>query len=151
MDLRHAHLLANNLMVKHGLISKGWSFSFDNAKRRFGVCRYRTKRISLSKHLVELNSEARVTNTILHEIAHALVGPGCGHGAIWKQVAINIGCNGERCYSSHDTVTPQPNYQAVCGTCGKTHKRHRLPTKKYSCGYCTRKYDERYLLKFVKN
>jgi predicted SprT family Zn-dependent metalloprotease len=150
MNLTEAKTLAIKLMYKHNLIQQGWGFGFDNAKRRFGVCNYRKKMISLSKSLVELNDEKRVTNTILHEIAHAMLGPGYGHGAIWKQVAKDIGCDGERCYKSSEVLKPKSKYQAVCKTCGTTHNRHRLPLKSYSCGICSRTFNKNYLLIYEK-
>ena len=52
----------------------GYSFKFDNAKRRFGQCSYTDKRISLSKPLASNNLDNffQINDTILHEIAHAL-------------------------------------------------------------------------------
>lgn len=129
--------MANELMVKHGLINSGWKFEYDNARRRFGCCKHRSKRITVSKHLVSLNDEARVKNTILHEIAHALVGCGHGHDWVWKRKAIEIGCDGERCYSSAKVTTPESKYIAECHGCGKIHKKHRATRVSSSCGECS--------------
>ena len=63
--------LAEELMREHR-VPREWSFGFDRSKVRFGKCDYRRKRISLSSHLVDLNDEYSVRDTILHEIAHAL-------------------------------------------------------------------------------
>ena len=52
--------------------------------------------ISLSRHLVELNDEAEVRETILHEIAHALrrVGLGMGRsGGEWRKRL--VACRGD--------------------------------------------------------
>jgi predicted SprT family Zn-dependent metalloprotease len=148
MLLSEAKSLAIELMNLHGLLDKGWSFEFDNAKRRFGCCRYGSKRITLSKALVSLNDEARVKNTILHEIAHALVGHGHGHDIVWKRIAMAIGCDGNRCFSSKNTQLVEANYQAVCKKCGHTHNRHRLPKRASSCGACSNKFDANNLLVF---
>ena len=147
MKLFEAKVLAIKLMDLHGLLDKGWHFDFDNAKRRFGVCNYRYKRIGLSKHLVELNDVARVKNTILHEIAHALVGHKNGHNDIWRAKALEIGCNGERCYDNSEVSTPEAKYEAVCVGCGHVHKKHKRPTKSASCGKCSSgRYNETYRL-----
>ena len=140
MILKDAKLLAEQLMEQHGLIDTGWRFQFDNAKRRFGVCDYRAKIIGLSKCLVELNDEARVRNTILHEIAHALT-PGHGHDSIWSRKAREIGSDGERCYKAKLVETPDAKYHAVCSTCGHTHKRHKAlrSTRLKCCGLCHKK------------
>jgi hypothetical protein len=147
MDLIVAKKLAVDLMTKHNLIQNGWSFSYDNAKRRFGVCKYRTKTIGLSTHLVSLNDEINVKDTILHEIAHALVGHGHGHNHVWQRKAIEIGCNGKRCYDSKLIKTPEAKYEAVCHGCNHVHKRHKAPRMKSSCGKCSGgRYNEKYLL-----
>lgn len=148
MNATEAKVLATKLMNEHGLIASGWRFEFDNAKRRFGVCRYRRKVVGLSLPLVKLNSEAQVRDTILHEIAHALVGSGHGHGHVWKRKAIEIGCNGERCYSVTDVVAPQSKYQAICPSCGHIHRAHRIKKRKASCGLCSRTYNPNTLLNF---
>ena len=87
MDTSEAKELAVSLMCKHALVSKGWSFQFDESVRRFGLCSYRTKTISLSRTLVELNPIEQVRDTILHEVAHALAGPTAKHGTVWKLMA----------------------------------------------------------------
>jgi len=156
MKLIDAQTLALQLMVDHGLLEQNWYFEFDNAKRRFGVCNYRYKRIGLSKHLVSLNDEARVRNTILHEIAHALVGGGHGHDNVWRRKAIEIGCDGERCYSTKVVETPESRYIAECKGCGKVHKRHKMTRSlKYgssSCGTCSNgRYNPTFKLEWILN
>ena len=37
--------------------------------------------------------DEEVKNTLLHEIAHALVGPGHRHNRVWRQKAREIGCD----------------------------------------------------------
>ena len=140
MILKDAEILAKQLMQQHGLTEIGWRFEFDNAKRRFGVCNYTAKIIGLSRSLVELNDEARVRNTILHEIAHALT-PGHGHDRVWSRKAREIGSDGERCYKSQLVETPSAKYQAVCNTCGHTHKRHKTTNRSriLACGFCYKK------------
>ena len=106
MELKQASKLAIELIDKHGLLNRGWHFAFDRANRRFGSCQYYRKRITLSKFLTELNSEQEVRNTILHEIAHALT-PGQHHNHIWRAKAKEIGCTGDRCYSSEQVARPE--------------------------------------------
>jgi predicted SprT family Zn-dependent metalloprotease len=126
MKLVDAQRLAINLMEEHGLIGKGWFFQFDNAISRFGCCKYRSQSITLSRTLVELNEIDEVKDTILHEIAHALVGPGHHHNEVWRAKALEIGCNGKRCYSRDEVVMPKARYEAVCGGCGVVHQKSRM-------------------------
>lgn len=136
MKLNEARDLANDLMIKHGIAEQGWRFEFDNAKRRFGCCKYRSKTITLSVYLTELNDVRKVKDTILHEIAHALC-PKQKHNEVWRRKALEIGCNGERCYNSDEVVGVRGNYIAVCVGCQKEHSRFRMPKRISSCGYCS--------------
>jgi predicted SprT family Zn-dependent metalloprotease len=76
-----------------------------------------TSRITLSAPLTKSNSELHVRNNILHEIAHALAGPGHHHDQAWKTIAKSTACNGERGYG-HDVKTPLGRYTIFCPACG---------------------------------
>ena len=148
MDLMEARELALQLMKEHDLEYR-FRFEFDNAKRRFGSCSFSPRIITLSRNLVLLNDQQRVTNTILHEIAHALAGPGNGHNWVWRQIALEIGCNGKRCYSKQDTIVVERTLIAKCPNCNKESGRFRKPSKQYSCGNCSGSlFNEKYLLDY---
>ena len=40
-----------------------------------------------------------IQDTILHEIAHAIVGPKHGHDKVWKVMASKLGCSAKRCHT----------------------------------------------------
>lgn len=134
MNLRDARDLALRLMAEHGLA--GWTFVWDSAIRRLGQCDFKRRRISLSIQPAELRPISEVRNTILHEIAHALVGEYHGHDSTWRAMAIRIGCDGRRCSASSFTVPRKwtalcptktcPNY----GVLGKSHRRRKLICRK---------------------
>ncbi|NCO56975.1 MAG: hypothetical protein COW73_10370 [Nitrospirae bacterium CG18_big_fil_WC_8_21_14_2_50_70_55] len=109
-------LLAAKL-TEHGLAAAGWTAGLDGAVRRFGVCRPGRRRITVSRHLAALNSEAEVVETILHEIAHALAfmehGGDCGHGPRWRAIAQRIGARPERCFRGEETHMPAACYYLV--------------------------------------
>jgi predicted SprT family Zn-dependent metalloprotease len=111
-------------MAQHGLTS--WVLVFDNAKMRKGQTRFVKRQISLSAPLTEANPIEQVRNTILHEIAHVLVGPNHGHDNIWRSKAISIGCNGQTCTS---TVNRLPGrYLLKCKHCTQiVHEYYRKP------------------------
>jgi predicted SprT family Zn-dependent metalloprotease len=103
MKLTDAEVLVKETFDKHGLTEQGWTFKFDRARNRFGRCNRMAREISLSKYLVDLNSEERVMQTIFHEIAHALT-PRHHHDFVWKQKCREIGGNGKRCFDDSDTI-----------------------------------------------
>lgn len=129
--------LAKALMAEHGLTQKGWVLTLDNSVSRAGCCSYTSKTISLSKHLVRMEKHelADVENILLHEIAHALAGPGQGHGKEWKEIAVKIGCDGQRCHSLE--LKPHPHVLA-CVMCGHVNAlRHRICRKFWNNRKCS--------------
>ncbi len=100
---------AREWMARHAL--RHWSFQFDHGARRAGCCRYETQVISLSYEYAKHDSEAGILDTILHEIAHALVGKNHHHDALWRAKAIEIGCSGKRL---HDIQFTPPRYIVRC-------------------------------------
>jgi len=118
------------LMAHYGLDS--WSFTFDNAVRRFGACNYTYRRISLSRSLVQLNSPEVVGQTVLHEIAHAIAGPSHNHDHIWLATARSLGYTGGRTYE-RTVIRPQGKYEAECDCPLGIHSMNRRPRLQYRC------------------
>jgi predicted SprT family Zn-dependent metalloprotease len=117
-----ARALALELMARHGL--QGWSFAFNKRKRTLGLCRFAQRRIELSIHLADRNSTEEVRDTVLHEIAHALVGPGHGHDAVWRAKAVELEARPQRCGQAD---MPEGRWKARCGACLQAFSRHRKP------------------------
>ena len=164
MTLQEAKTLALELMSEHGLTYDGWRFEFDNARRRAGVCMYYSKTISLSKYLLPYMKDDKVKDTLLHEIAHAMVGSRHGHDRVWQRQAIAIGCNGARCYDAEtefhegaiEELAAQSKYSMTCSSCGYTVAKHRKPKRSKACGKCCKKYNggqysEKYKLTLTQN
>lgn len=137
MEPDAALALARRLVREHGL--EGWTVRLDAAKTRAGVCRFARREIGLSRPLTRLHSEEEVRDTILHEVAHALVGPEHGHDEVWRATARRIGCSGERCVSPD---APRVRGEWV-GTCPVGHEvhRHRRPVRVRSCARCSTSFD----------
>ena len=117
-----ARRLALELLTRHGLAD--WGFAFNRRKRSLGLCLYAARRIELSIHLVEKNGPEEIRDTILHEIAHALVGPEHGHDAFWKRKCLEIGARPQRC---SEADMPLGKWRAHCGGCGASFHRYRRP------------------------
>jgi predicted SprT family Zn-dependent metalloprotease len=101
----------------------GWRVRLDNARTRLGSCSYDSHTITLSRHHVELNNEATVTDTILHEVAHALAGRDIGHGPAWKEVARRLGATPKRC-AGPEVKMPDRRFIGKCPACDKQVQRH---------------------------
>jgi len=91
-----------------------------------GLCLYHHRTIELSIHFVLRNGQEEILDTILHEIAHALVGPKHGHGQAWKRKCQEIGARPVRCGQAE---MPEGRWKAKCGQCGMNFHRHRKPKK----------------------
>ncbi len=123
--LEQAAELANRLLARHqesGKLAGGWVFGFDLAPTRAGVCHYSQKRIGLSVNYCLRATPDEIEDTVLHEIAHAMVGFRHNHDAVWKAKALEIGCVGERCHRVEQSI---PLWIGQCG-CGQQWFRHRL-------------------------
>ncbi len=147
MDLAKAETLARELMTQHGLFGPmrfdvpqvffGWKFKFDTARKRFGCCFWGTRTISLSRPLTAIGKEEDVRDTILHEIAHALVSPNHGHDRVWRRKALEIGCNGNRCGITKNKLE-RGGWIGHCPNPEHKHRVFRKPTRTYSCSQCGR-------------
>ena len=142
MEREEAARLARGLMADHGL--SGWTFRFDRARRRAGLCRYDRREISLSGPLAELYDEADVREVVLHEIAHALAGARHGHDAVWRATARSLGSSGRRLVREG---SPEVEGDWV-GACSAGHRvtRFRRPRRPQACARCAPTFDRRFLL-----
>ena len=83
--------MAKDLINIHGV--SHFQFKFTGAKRRRGSCSQNSIRLSINH---ALSSDIKVVeNTILHEIAHAIVGVNHGHREAWQNKAKELGVVGE--------------------------------------------------------
>ncbi len=139
MDLPDALALAHRLMDQHGLTQAGWTVGFDRARTRAGVASSSRRWIGLSTELTRLNDADRVRDTILHEIAHALVGTHHGHDATWRATALAIGGSGSR-HTDEGTVQPESPWRGVCPA-GHEIRRFRTPRGPSSCRRCSPTFD----------
>ena len=134
MEAQDALALARRLLDAHGL--PGWTVALDSAKARAGLCRYDRRTISLSRHLIRLHQPQEVEDTVLHEIAHALVGPGHAHDAVWRAQARRLGSSAERCVPA-DRPRVTGEWRGACPA-GHETSAHRRPVRVKSCGRCGR-------------
>ena len=110
-ELHRVRAWADALITLH--LDESWSFAFDHAKRRAGLCDYTSKRISVSRYLAARYDDDTNHQTLLHEVAHALAGAKAGHGPKWKAIARDLGYVGG---TTHDgeTATELAPWVGVC-------------------------------------
>jgi len=149
MDAHDAREMALELMERHGLIRDGWRFAWSRARRQLGCVqitekknrstgkRITIKTLRLSRPHAETCDEPAVRDTVLHEIAHALVGMEHGHDAVWKAKCVEIGARPER-LAGEDASPGGHKYFIVCGVCEQVlGKRFRaMKAQRVRDAYC---------------
>lgn len=127
--------LVHFLFKKYNL--EGWNFAFDDRKRIIGHCIYSKRTIYLSRNFVRLNNLLHIKATLLHEIAHALVGSGYGHrGLLWKQTCKQLNISSRYYYSNN--IILEYKWKGTCPRCKKEWKRHRRVANGF-CPVCNKK------------
>ena len=81
--------LAQELLEKHQLPECEIYFLMHSYAR--GICYNSGEKISLQIQYSINEDIEEIRNTILHEIAHALVGNENGHNLVWKKKALELG------------------------------------------------------------
>ena len=129
-------------------LDEGWTFAFDNARTRAGLCNYDRKRISVSKLLAARYEDDEIHQVLLHEVAHAVAGPAAGHGPRWKRTAEDLGYAGKRLHDGAVATELAP----WVGTCpaGHRHYRYRAPSRTLSCGKCSRRFDPAFRIEWER-
>lgn len=133
-ELERVRHWAAALLALH--LDASWSFDFDHATRRAGQCDFGRKRITVSRHLAARFDDDAIHQTLLHEVAHALAGPGTGHGPIWRGIASDLGYVGGTTHNG-PIADDRARWR---GECPKGHEfvRFRRPSREVSCGQCSR-------------
>ena len=142
MNLPDVLSLARTLMEEADV--GDWELAFDRARRRAGQTDHARRRLTLSRHLMNLYDEAQVRETVLHEIAHARVGSHHGHDAVWVAEATRLGATGRRLV---DAQAPRLRGRWV-GRCTAGHEvdRMRRPASPVSCSRCAPRFSLAHLL-----
>jgi hypothetical protein len=97
MNKAAAEAQSLSLMARHGLTQPRWSFCWCDSLEFVGLCcRFPSDRggfIRLSHPWAQANyfSPRFVDAVILHEVAHALVGPARMHDEVWLAKCLEIG------------------------------------------------------------
>lgn len=124
----------------------GWTFRFDGARRRLGLCQWMrgresVKSISLSRAISAREGWSLMEDVARHEIAHALDFETRGHSAhdeTWKAWARRCGADPTRAYEGEFMDDPASRYLGRClmPGCTYVHPFYRSVTAAYVCVRC---------------
>jgi SWI/SNF-related matrix-associated actin-dependent regulator of chromatin subfamily A-like protein 1 len=92
MERHQAAKMMREELNAYGLTDWGVRLNQNADSKFLGLCSYKDKCIILSAHHIDIHPEPDVIDTIKHELAHALVGPGHGHDEVWAAKARAVGC-----------------------------------------------------------
>lgn len=93
MDRNTASKLCRTELDKYNLTDWHIRLTTDFNVPYLGLCVYKDKSIILNAAHIDIHPYDEVVNTIKHEVAHAIVGPGHGHDSIWEAKAREVGCD----------------------------------------------------------
>jgi hypothetical protein len=149
---RRTQELMKEMGMEHAgapLASLGWTFAFDRARTRLGLCTWRrgrapAKRISLSRHLSERLGWSVMEDVARHEIAHALDFETRGrsaHDAPWKAWAVRCGADPTATYEGSLGDDPRSPLVGECPErdCGYRRPLYRVPLRVPLCTDCRRR------------
>lgn len=122
-----------NLFLEHGL--SDWKFKMNNGRSSLAETFHSDKTISFSKSFLLVSNKEQFEGVAHHEIAHALLGPGFGHGDEFIAKCIEISPNAD--YAKISTNVPIRRYILTCPSCGLTGCHNQK--KEYYCGKCEQK------------
>ncbi|MDO5700832.1 MAG: SprT-like domain-containing protein [Bowdeniella nasicola] len=134
MNLAELERYARALMDREGLTD--WTFGYDRARRRVGCCHHGPRKITLSRHLMERYPQDLAREVVIHEVAHALVGPDVHHGPAWRAQVLRLGGT-PRVTAHPDAPRPNARWLGLCA-CGATFPRLNRPAgwRDVRCASC---------------
>ena len=139
-------LIRHHLDPLHG--AGTWSFGFDHAIRRAGLCNYTDRRITVSRYLAAKFDDDEIHQILLHEVAHAIAGADAAHGPKWKRIARELGYVGGRTHDGEVAHELAP-WLGVCPA-GHEHAKFRRPSRETSCAKCSRSFSRAHLITWRK-
>lgn len=136
--------LARMFLNREGLFD--WEYRLSKTATIVGRCFYEDKVIEFSSHFIN-EPWPEIQDTILHEIAHALVGSEytigrngkrryIHHGSKWRAKCREIGANPNR--TAHPSVkgNAEFNYVMKCQVCSRRWYRIRMKRQNFRATHC---------------
>ena len=134
MDIQKSMDYCKELLSQH-LPDKKWEVVAGNTKKAIGRCHYRQGMIvvELSTFFWDHLTDEGANDTVRHEVAHAICGPGHGHGSKWKATARMLGARPEGSSGdwkfkpgSKSKISKSYKYTLTCMSCDNSGGLSRL-------------------------
>jgi len=93
MDRMKATTLCRNTLNQYGLTDWGVGTTTDPKHSFLGICMGKDKKIILNAFHIDIHPDSEVIDTIMHEVAHAIVGTINGHNEVWQAKAKELGAS----------------------------------------------------------
>lgn len=136
-----AQELGQKILDEHNVSHK---LKFNNTRNTVGTTNHDTKVITLSRFFVKLATVEDFKGVLLHEITHALLGPGHGHGPEFMAKCREIG--------GFDVISKSYHihtYRGSCSECGQTGTTN-VRKRNVLCGLCSAN-DKFNIIELTKN
>lgn len=88
-DIREVHAFAFETFHQHKM--GHWKIRWNRHAGTAGLTDYETRTVTFSATAMESWDWPEVENTVIHELAHVLVGPGQGHNRKWAKQVKDLG------------------------------------------------------------
>lgn len=137
-----AVLTGKELLKKHKL--EGWRITLSTKRKHLADTYFNLKKIEYSIAFVTVATRQQFEGVMLHEIAHARLGPGYGHGKEFVKMCKQI--NAPPMYAGHKLKVHVHRYNLTCPECGfvlhiiSKHILNKL--KNRVCTNCLEKYNK---------
>lgn len=130
--MRQAVLKGAQLLIDNGL--KDWKINFQGSRKALATCYAWQKTIKFSRHFVLVATEEQFEGVTLHEVAHAIVGPGHKHDQVFKRKCIEISPTADYAKARVNTGIDIVKYALDCPECGAKSKANK--NRHWICSKC---------------
>lgn len=138
--LRTAVLRGSELLNDKGLYD--WDIKINKSRSSLAQTNHFEKTIYYSRYFLIAANKEQLDGITLHEVAHALLGPGKGHGVEFVKLCARLGL--ETLYACRRANIQIGIYKAECKCCGYSGSCNDKKDK--YCDFC---YEKGIISKFV--
>lgn len=139
--LKSAILHGYNLLANNGLDE--WIIKTNNKTSSLAETWHDEKTIFFSKKFIIVSDKEQFEGIALHEITHALLGPGYGHGKTFRELCTKISKTDK--YACTSITMQIKKYTLTCKDCGYVGNTNAIGHDRY----CSRCFDNYKIVKLV--